>query len=537
MNHFEPYSSVSFHHKLATSPHPSTAHDRFAHDFALLKGSKHTPTRRCGLHIFSRRRLRLKLTVAVTIFLFLFLFMFDVIQLSISIARFKVRNSLYDRGWMPCNSIRKDPALFVIDTHHVQVVWEANCGFNNQDLLVSWRVSDDPKDPEFNEYGITKTIVPTVMDEHHKIYKAVLGPLPVSANYTYTILASPQTPPHRRLKLAEYTFPWNSKSDHIPTVRNPIRIAAIADNQFGLKTFVRVVRNVAHRAPFDYLIHAGDAVQNYPSMQQWQTDFFDPLTKYRLAQTTPIIYAHGNHDHDASLEYHYTRHDNKQHWPWFSYTIASGTVKVIVLDSNLDWLEQDSWLEAELQSEETRLAKFRIVVVHIPPFMEFWDPIPWSQGESEWGRFVRDRFVPLFERYGVDLVVSGHQHNYERGERNGVMYGIIGGAGGDLDYDRVDDWHMYQKTQVDFHFVTVEIGQLNSEKWQLQWDMFDLNGKSIDHVILLSKPALDPPSLNQPPPLAPDNLEPSQLGENLNDGWDDSSAFDWQDLELAAENE
>jgi hypothetical protein len=143
----------------------------------------------------------------------------------------------------------------------------------------------------------------------------------------------------------------------------------------------------------------------------------------------------------------------------------------------------------------------------------------------------------LFERYGVDLVVSGHQHNYERGEKNGVMYGIIGGAGGDLDFDRVDDWNMYQKTKIDFHFVTLELGQLDSEKWQLQWDMFDIYGKSVDHVTLLSKPPQVAPSIPQPQQSSLDTEESSQLGEKLDKEWDESSVLDWEDLELAAENE
>jgi predicted phosphodiesterase len=476
----------------------------------------------------------MKLIICTVIFLFFFLFMFDFMQLYISIFRFKLRNSLYDKGWMPCNSIRKEPALFVIDTRHVQVVWEVNCGFQDQDLLVSWRVTDDPLDPEYHEYGITKAITPHVLDERHKVYKAILGPLPVSANYTYSILSSPQQPPSRRRKLAEFTFPWHAHSSHVPTVKDPIRLAAIADNQFGLKTFQKVARNIAHRGQFDYLIHAGDAVQNYPSLQQWQTDFYDPLNNYQLAQRTPIIYAHGNHDEDTTLEYHYTRHDNHQHWPWFSFTFASKAVKVIVLDSNLDWYEQDSWLENELRSEESRLAKFRIVIVHIPPFMEFWDPVPWSQGESEWGRFVRDRFVPMFERYGVDLVISGHQHNYERGERNGVMYGIIGGAGGDLDFDRVNNWNMYEKTRFHFHFVALEIGQLEGESWQLKWDMFDINGQAIDQAFILSRPPLPEYIVDEQPN---ENSDTSSLEDALNPDWDDTTPTDWQDLELAAENE
>jgi hypothetical protein len=41
--------------------------------------------------------------------------------------------------------------------------------------------------------------------------------------------------------------------------------------------------------------------------------------------------------------------------------------------------------------------------------------------------------VPLFERYGVDLVLSGHDHNYQRfAPRHGVTYVVHGGGGQEL---------------------------------------------------------------------------------------------------------
>jgi hypothetical protein len=42
---------------------------------------------------------------------------------------------------------------------------------------------------------------------------------------------------------------------------------------------------------------------------------------------------------------------------------------------------------------------------------------------------VVSRWVPLFERYGVDLVLAGHDHNYQRfAPRNGVTYVVHGGG-------------------------------------------------------------------------------------------------------------
>lgn len=62
--------------------------------------------------------------------------------------------------------------------------------------------------------------------------------------------------------------------------------------------------------------------------------------------------------------------------------------------------------------------------------MEFWEEEAWNEkGESDWGAFVRLKYVPLFEQYGVDLVIGGHSHIYQRGSRNGVHYLVVGGGG------------------------------------------------------------------------------------------------------------
>ncbi len=41
-----------------------------------------------------------------------------------------------------------------------------------------------------------------------------------------------------------------------------------------------------------------------------------------------------------------------------------------------------------------------------------------------------DALTPLFEKYGVDLVLSGHDHQMELLQQNGVTYAICGAFGG-----------------------------------------------------------------------------------------------------------
>ena len=61
--------------------------------------------------------------------------------------------------------------------------------------------------------------------------------------------------------------------------------------------------------------------------------------------------------------------------------------------------------------------------MHHPPFS-----ISLHGGQTE----LRDAWTPLFERYGVAAVFSGHDHCYERSERNGVRYFVSGGGGAPL---------------------------------------------------------------------------------------------------------
>ena len=49
---------------------------------------------------------------------------------------------------------------------------------------------------------------------------------------------------------------------------------------------------------------------------------------------------------------------------------------------------------------------------------------------AERGTPLRADYVPLFERYGVALVLTGHTHVYERSEHNGIHYVVGGPAGG-----------------------------------------------------------------------------------------------------------
>jgi predicted phosphodiesterase len=284
-----------------------------------------------------------------------------------------------------------------------------------------------------------------------------------------------------------------------------VRLAFVSDSQAGAPTLRRLLTRVRTHSP-DVVIHGGDAVQaalshhDQSALQRGDTAvaeqraaevlaaqreafmyFLSPFSTLQGPQAggpqgaallyrpaPPLLLVRGNHDDDtrlasymgalslsASAEAPTRRHK-------FYYATTVGDVRVIVLDSADESAEQVSWLSTQLAmasrvSQPARRVNFIVAVVHVPPFIEYWDPVAWSKaGESHWPDHVRTAFVPLFAAGGVDVVLSGHSHLYQRGAAGNVTYVISGGGGGSLEVageaGQVQSLGMYAVTRLAHHW-------------------------------------------------------------------------------------
>jgi len=87
-------------------------------------------------------------------------------------------------------------------------------------------------------------------------------------------------------------------------------------------------------------------------------------------------------------------------------------------------------------------AVWTIATMHHPPF---------SGGMHGSSIDVREAFTPLFEKYGVQLVLCGHDHDYQRSKSiNGVTYVISGAAAKHRPANRADFTEVAWST---YHFV------------------------------------------------------------------------------------
>jgi predicted phosphodiesterase len=217
-------------------------------------------------------------------------------------------------------------------------------------------------------------------------------------------------------------------------------------------------------------------VNNGNQLSEWHNYWFKPLEHLNLAQTTPVIFARGNHDGEHALAYAYSALPGNEAWFAFDY----GNCRFIFLDSEVNTTgspEQLAWLQSELARPEAQNAAFRIICFHKPPYANLWNGGGYD-GES----FVRADWVPLAEENFVDLVISGHAHNYNRGASNGVTYVVSGGGGGVLDVERVANWPLYTVEYSRYHYDLMEVdGQT------LTWQVFDHNNALLDMFILQSR--------------------------------------------------
>ena len=200
---------------------------------------------------------------------------------------------------------------------------------------------------------------------------------------------------------------------------------------------------------FDVALHAGDIAYgssngtgdaSYQTFNDWFFDIYAPWLPFRA-----FYPAEGNHDsrpsngdgvayldaftlptNGASSSYP----DHAERYYSFDY----GRVHFVVLDTEFAFqdttrrAEQLSWLESDLAATSQ---PWKVALFHRSPYS--------AGGEHGSDLTVRAAFAPVFERYGVQLVLSAHEHTYERthplresATGTAVTYVVSGGGGGPL---------------------------------------------------------------------------------------------------------
>jgi predicted phosphodiesterase len=183
----------------------------------------------------------------------------------------------------------------------------------------------------------------------------------------------------------------------------------------------------------DLVIFNGDMISSVQESQAIFTGFMDKAVQL-FASEVPVFYARGNHESrgkDRTFFYDYFPTNNGK----FYYTFSHGPVFFLVLDggedkpdSDIEYsglslfdqyrTEQSEWIREVINQPDFKSAKFRVVIMHIPPTGSTW------HGTND----IAEKFLPLLNDANIDIMFSGHTHNYKfirKGDESKLNFPVL----------------------------------------------------------------------------------------------------------------
>ncbi len=182
---------------------------------------------------------------------------------------------------------------------------------------------------------------------------------------------------------------------------------------------IEALLNTFEKGKTDMVFYAGDMVSMVTTEDILFQGFVDASVK-RFANQVPFYLARGNHETRGLfatnfLTYFPTLTNNTY------YTLKHGDVFYIILDGGEDKpdscleyyetavydqfrKEEAEWLKGIVESEECKNAKYRVVIMHMPPI----------GGKNMWHgpKYSGELFLPILNKANITVMLSGHTHKY-----------------------------------------------------------------------------------------------------------------------------
>ena len=269
------------------------------------------------------------------------------------------------------------------------------------------------------EYGLTKDlgqvaehVMDGLTDANDRIHTITFKNLKPGTTYFYRI-CSKEIESFAREEEIEFgktikseTYSFNS----IDTSKNEWSWLIMNDVHDRPES-INLLYNIANTKA-DFIFINGDIFNYAENEKQIISHLLQPCSEL-FAFHTPLLLSRGNHDMRGS----YAR-KLKQYLPFkneYFYTYQTGPVFTVVLDTGEEEVThpfdksdayremQAKWFEQIAETDAFKLAKFRVVKMHIPPYYSL---------NKKGSNHCRRLFSPLFDKYNVDIVFSGHTHKY-----------------------------------------------------------------------------------------------------------------------------
>ena len=255
-----------------------------------------------------------------------------------------------------------------------------------------------------------------------------------------------------------------------PVKDGSVRFAVIGDTGSGTEKQRDVgAMMVQYRVlfPFEFVLMMGDNLYGGEAPQDFEKKFSEPY-KALLDNKVKFYATLGNHDLPLQVNYENFNMNGKEY-----YRFKKGNVAFYSLNSNYMDKKQVQWLEDELAKDTS---EWKICFFHHPPYSSAK-----NHGSDDQ---LREVVEPIFLKYGVNVVLTGHDHVYERIKPQKGIYYFVSGAAGKLRSGDVSETSALTEKSYDrdLHFMLFEVAGD-----QMYFQAISRTGETIDSGVIARK--------------------------------------------------
>ncbi|MET0556823.1 MAG: metallophosphoesterase [Vicinamibacteria bacterium] len=272
--------------------------------------------------------------------------------------------------------------------------------------------------------------------------------------------------------------PVRAQELKLPNKEGTVKFALMGDTGTASKAQNEVGAQMGafhKKFPFSFVVMVGDNMYGTQTSRDFVTKFEQPY-KDLIAGGVTFYAALGNHDEPGQKNYKAFNMGGDRFYAFRASTSKHGRdvgegAQFFALDSTYLDKTQLDWLEKQLAGAPKD--EWKIAFFHHPLYS--------SARKHGSSLDLRKVLEPMFVKYGVNLVLAGHDHVYERVKPQQGIHHFVSGAGGSL--RRGDLRRGSPLTEVgfdtDYHFVLMEIDGAD-----LHFQAVSRTGATIDSGVL-----------------------------------------------------
>ena len=256
----------------------------------------------------------------------------------------------------------------------------------------------------------------------------------------------------------------------LPLKEGSLRFAVIGDTGSGTKQQYQLAEIMARYQtvfPFEFVLMMGDNLYGSEKAEDFEKKF-SAVYKPLLDNKVKFYASLGNHDLPIQMNYEAFNMNGKEY-----YRFKKGNVAFYALNSNYMDKKQIQWFEGELAKDTS---EWKVAFMHHPPYS--------SGGKHGSDKQLREVVEPIFIKYGVNVVLTGHDHFYERVKPQKGIYYFVSGAGGKLrSGDLKDSSQITEKGyDRDLSFMMFEV--VNK---QMFFQVISRTGETVDSGVMMNQ--------------------------------------------------